>query len=148
MARVSRVKAHLNINAVQQKIETSKSDWRKHRWLIVYEALVEPKPAVAIARKLGVSVALVHKVISEYNRKGVAAVETPGKGGRRNYYLSLTQETELLDQLRKKVAAGERLTTDQIKQAYEQLLGHVVHKTTIYRLLARHAWYQQKRPTK
>ncbi len=52
MARVSRVKAHLDINAVRQKIETSKSDWLKHRWLIVYQALVEPKPAVAIAQEL------------------------------------------------------------------------------------------------
>jgi hypothetical protein len=91
MARVSRVKAHLDINAVRQKIETSKSDWRKHRWLIVYQGLVEPKPAVAIceaqlrfaiAQELGVSVALVHQVISRYNQEGVVAIETPGKGGR------------------------------------------------------------------
>lgn len=144
MARVSRVKAHLDINAVRQKIETSKSDWRKHRWLIVYQALVEPKPAVAIAQELGVSVALVHKVISRYNQEGVVAIETPGKGGRRNCYWSLKQEKEFLANFHKKVAAGERLTTAQIKQAYEQQVGRTVHKSTVYRLLARHGWRQQK----
>jgi transposase len=144
MARVSRVKAHLDINAVRQKIETSKSDWLKHRWLIVYQALVEPKPAVAIAQELGVSVALVHKVISRYNREGVAAIETLGKGGRRNCYCSLKQEKEFLTKFHKRVAAGERLTTAQIKQAYEQQVGRSVHKSTVYRLLVRHGWRQQK----
>ena len=144
MARVSRVKAHLDINAVRQKIETSKSDWLKHRWLIVYQALVEPKPAVAITQELGVSVALVHKVISRYNREGVAAIETLGKGGRRNCYCSLKQEKEFLTKFHKRVAAGERLTTAQIKQAYEQQVGRSVHKSTVYRLLVRHGWRQQK----
>ncbi len=144
MARVSRVKAHLDINAVRQKIETSKSDWLKHRWLIVYQALVEPKSAVAIAQELGVSVALVHKVISRYNREGVAAIETLGKGGRRNCYCSLKQEKEFLTKFHKRVAAGERLTTAQIKQAYEQQVGRSVHKSTVYRLLVRHGWRQQK----
>jgi hypothetical protein len=64
MGRVSRVKAHLEINAVRQKISTSKSDWLRQRWRIVYQALIEPKAAVAIAQELDVSVALVHKVIS------------------------------------------------------------------------------------
>jgi transposase len=144
MDRVSRVKAHLDINAVRQKIETSKSDWLKHRWLIVYQALVEPKSAVAIAQELGVSVALVHKVISRYNREGVAAIETLGKGGRRNCYCSLKQEKEFLTKFHKRVAAGERLTTAQIKQAYEQQVGRSVHKSTVYRLLVRHGWRQQK----
>ena len=144
MGRVSRVKAHLDINAVRQKIATSKSDWLRQRWCIVYQALVEPKAGVAIAQELGVSVALVHKVISRYNREGVAAIETPGKGGRRNCYWSLIQEKEFLAQFHKKVSAGERLSTAQIKQAYEQQLGHRVHKSTVYRLLARHGWRQQK----
>jgi hypothetical protein len=35
-------------------------------------------------------------VISTYNRLGVAAVETPGKGGRRHEYMTLDEERELL----------------------------------------------------
>jgi transposase len=41
----------------------------------------------AIAKQTGVSVGTVHKVISQYNQLGVAALETPGKGGRYNSYL-------------------------------------------------------------
>ena len=40
--------------------------------------------------------ATVHKMISSYNRSGVAAVETPGKGGRRNEYMTVEEERELL----------------------------------------------------
>jgi transposase len=144
MGRVSRAIAHLDKAAVEQKLQTLNSDWQRYRWLIVYQALVQPKPAPEIAQSLGVSVALVHKVISQYNRIGVVALETPGKGGRRNCYLSLRQEQEFLEKLGKKVVAGERLTTDPIKQAYEQQLGHRVHKTTIYRLLERHGWRRQE----
>jgi transposase len=74
----------------------------------------------------------------------VEAIETLGKGGRRNCYWSVRQEKEFLVEFHKKVSAGESLTTAQIKQAYEQQLGHRVHKTTVYRLLARHGWRQQK----
>src|SRR2546427_2077817 len=44
-----------------------------------------------------VSKAMVHQVISTYNRLGIAAVETPGKGGRRHDYLTLEQERAFLD---------------------------------------------------
>jgi hypothetical protein len=42
----------IDINAVRQKIATSKSDWLRQRWRIVYQALVEPKAGVAIAQEL------------------------------------------------------------------------------------------------
>ncbi len=34
----------------------------------------------------------------------------------------------------------ELTTTREIQQAYEQKVGHDVHETTIYRLIARHGW--------
>jgi transposase len=44
-----------------------------------------------------VSVGTVHKVICEYNRKGAEALSTPGKGGRRNQYLTQEQEKAFLE---------------------------------------------------
>jgi hypothetical protein len=71
---------------------------------------------------------------------GVAALETPGKGGRYNSYLTREQEKEFLAKFFEQAAKGQSPTVTQIKVAYEQLVGHPVHKTTIYRLLDRHQW--------
>ena len=79
-------------------------------------------------------------MISEYNRKGAEALSTPGKGGRRNQYLTQEQEKEFLETFKKKAARGEIATVAKIKENYEKLVGKTVHKTTIYRLLERHEW--------
>jgi DDE superfamily endonuclease/Winged helix-turn helix len=82
----------------------------------------------------------VHQVISTYNRLGVAAVETPGKGGRRHEYMTVEEERELLMPFVELAQKGELTTIAPIKQAFEQRVGHEVDETTIYRLLQRHQW--------
>ena len=57
---------------------------------------MDPRPATEIATHVGVSVDTVHQVISKYNRFEAAAVETVGKGGRRNEYLMVEQERQFL----------------------------------------------------
>src|SRR5919201_5872865 len=86
MARVTHAAAHLSIEEVKKRLKTDPRPWCRQRWLIIYNALVEPRKAEEIARHCGVSKATVHDVISRYNRLGVAAIETPGKGGRRHQY--------------------------------------------------------------
>jgi transposase len=140
MSRGSRAAPHLSLEAVEQKLKSTDSYWHRQKWLIVYNGLVDPRPASAIAKQTGVSVATVHKVISQYNQLGVAALETPGKGGRYNSYLTREQEKEFLGKFFEQAAKGQIPTVTQIKIAYEQLVGHPVHKTTIYRLLDRHQW--------
>jgi len=140
MSRVSKAAPHLSLEAVEQKLKSADSYWHRQKWLIVYNGLVDPRPASAIAKQAGVSVAMVHKVISQYNQIGVAALETPGKGGRYNSYLTREQEKKFLAKFFEQAAKGQIPTVTQIKIAYEQLVGHPVHKTTIYRLLERHQW--------
>jgi transposase len=113
--------------------------WRQ-RWLIIYNAQVDPRPAEAIARPCGVSKATVHQLISTYNRFGLAAVETVGKGGRYHDYLSVQEEREFLAPFFARAQQGELTTIGQIKQAFEARLGHQVAESTIYRLLDRHGW--------
>jgi transposase len=96
MSRVSRAVPHLSLEAVEQKLKSANNYWHRQKWLVVYNGLVDPRPASAIAKQTGVSVATVHKVISQYNRQGVAALEKPGKGGRYNSYLTREQEKEFL----------------------------------------------------
>jgi len=92
MSRVSIAAPHLSVEAVKEKIKSARSFWQRQKWLVVYNALVDPRDAAEIAKHTGVSVGTVHKVISQYNRKGTAALSTPGKGGRRHEYLCLEKE--------------------------------------------------------
>lgn len=102
MARVSRVLPQLSKVEVKEKIRTADNFRRQQKWLIVYNALVDPRPAAVIAKHTSASVRNVHQVISDYNRNGVAAIEAPGKGGRRISYLTWAEEQTFLDFLEPK----------------------------------------------
>lgn len=140
MARVSRVLAHLSSEEVKQKLALSKQAWQQQKWLIIYNALVDPRSAEEIALHTGTSVWSVHQVISKYNRSGAAAIETPGKGGRRNCYLSWQQEQAFLARFMEQAKVGKMATAALIQKAFEQLVGETVDPSTIYRLLQRHSW--------
>ena len=140
MPRVSRVLPHLSLEEVQQKIKTATNFRRQQKWLIVYNALVDPREATEIALHTGATKRTVHQVISDYNRNGVEALETSGKGGRRRGYLSLAEEKKFLTQFMDSAKQGLITTITKIKLAYEAQIGQSVHKTTIYRLLTRHDW--------
>jgi transposase len=114
--------------------------WCRQRWLIIYQALIAPRKAEEIATHTAVSVSTVRRVISTYNRLGVAAVETPGTGGRRHEYLTLEQERAFLEPFFARAAAGEIATATEIKQAFEAVVQHPVHPSTLFRLLNRHGW--------
>jgi transposase len=80
----------------------------------------------------------VHHLISAYNRRGVEAVETVGKGGRRNQYLTLEQEDAFLQPFLVRAARGELATAVEVQQAFEAEAKQPVADSTISRLLARH----------
>jgi transposase len=82
----------------------------------------------------------VRRVISNYNRLGLAAVETPGKGGRRHEYMSVEQERNFLQPFSARAARGEIATGEDIQRAFEAEVKHTVHITSTYRLLDRHRW--------
>jgi transposase len=140
MARITRAAPHVSVEEVKERMNNDPNPLYRKRWLIIYNALVDPREAKDIAKHTGVSVKTVHKLISTYNRLGIAAVETPGKGGRRNEYLTFEEERELLTPFFELAKKGELTTAAQIKQAFEKQVGHEVDETTIYRLLKRHEW--------
>lgn len=140
MARITRAASHLPVEEVRARMKNDSRPWCRNKWLIIYNALVDPREATEIAKHTGVSVSTVHTVIADYNRFGVASVETSGKGGRRSDYLTLEEERDFLRPFFERAAKGEIATAAQIKQEFEHRIGHEVHKTTIYRLLDRHQW--------
>lgn len=144
MGQVTQAYAHLDLETVKQKVKTTSKHWQKQKWLVIYNAMIDPRPAADIAMHVGVSKGFVHQVIQQYNRQGEAALSTPGKGGRRNCYLSWLEEKQLIDSFKEKARKGHIATASEIKNAYEQLCGFPVHKTTIYRVLERHQWRKIK----
>jgi transposase len=139
-SRVTRAIAHLPAEEVKRRMIHDPRFWCRQRWLIIYQALIAPRKAEEIATHTGISVSTVRRVISTYNRLGVAAVETPGMGGRRHEYLTLERERAFLQPFFTRAAAGEIATAAEIKQAFETAVQHPVHPSTIFRLLHRHAW--------
>ena len=125
---------------VKNRMRSDPRSLYRQRWQIIYNALAEPRKAEEIARHCGVSKATVHQVISAYNRLGVAAVETPGKGGRRHQYLRREEEEQFLAPFFARAQSGEIATVQEIWRAFEERVGHPVDESTIYRLLDRHGW--------
>lgn len=107
---------------------------------MIYNALVDPRPADEIAKHTGVSVSTVHRVICEYNRYGKTSIETPGRGGRRSSYLTVAAESEFLIPFIAQAQQGKLTTTAMLQSAFEQQVGQPVAPSTIYRLLERHQW--------
>jgi len=140
MSRVSRALPHLSAASVKQKFRSAKNFWQQQKWLVIYNALVDPREAKEIAKHTGVSVSTVHQVISEYNRYGETAIETPGQGGRRSSYLSVAAEGEFLVPFLAQAKQGNITTRATIQAAFEQRVGASVAPSTIYRLLERHHW--------
>lgn len=138
--RITRAAMHLSVEEVKEYMNTDERPWVRHHWWIIYNALVAPRKAEEIALHTGVSATTVHRVISIYNRQGPAAMETPGKGGRRHQYLTLPEEQAFLSPFFAQAEIGEIATVAQIQRAFEVKVGHEVDESTIYRLLNRHGW--------
>ena len=140
--RITHAATHLPEDAVNARMQGEKRAWRRQRWEIIYQALTAPRKAEDIARTVGVSLSTVHRVIATYKQGGVAAIETPGKGGRRHQHLTLEQERAFLQPFLARAARGEMATAAEIQRAYEEEAKQPVAPSTIYRLLDRHGWRQ------
>jgi transposase len=138
--RITRAALHLSVDEVKERMNRDVRPWVRRHWWIIYNALVEQSFAREIALHTGVSVTTVHRVISNYNRAGVAAIETPGKGSRRHQYLTQQEEHMFLAPFFAQAESGEIATVASIWHAFEERVGHEVDDSTIYRLLNRHGW--------
>jgi transposase len=140
MSKVSKAKQHLSNSELKIKIKETIGFWRVQKWLIIYNAVNFPRKSQEIANQLAVSKSLVNKTISEYNKQGPSTIDTIGKGGRKNSYMTMEQEGKFMDLYLLKAQQGQVATATEIKEGFEKEIGKKVHKTSIYRLLDRHNW--------
>ena len=140
MPHVTKAAEHFSIEEVRNRMQSDPRPLYRQRWLIIYNALVDPRTAEEIARHCGVKKVTVQQLISRYNRFGISAVETKGKGGRRREYLTIEQERQFLEPFFARAKAGEIATVAEMHRAFEDRVAHEVDESTIYRLLQRHGW--------
>jgi transposase len=143
LARPMKIAPHLSVAEVKAKVHAADDDRQRGTWLVIYNALVDPRPAETIALHTATSLWFVHHTVSDYNRLGPASIEEDRRGGRQHAYLTEDEERAFLQPFIAKAEAGEVVTTHTIKQAFEQRVGHEVHPDTITKLLHRHDWDKQ-----
>lgn len=93
-----------------------------------------------VATAVGLSVNTVRCLQSRFRLRGQGVLTGVGRGGRRRENLTLEEEDELLHPFLEQAGSGGVLEVGPIKAAYEEAVGHVVPKSTVYRVLARHGW--------
>jgi transposase len=126
-----------NLNVLQKEAK-SIAEFRRIQCVWLRAAL--NLPVEVIAQATGLSKATVRCYHSRYLSQGEAALRGPGKGGDRHRNLSVSEEDRLLQSFLKDAKRGGILEVGRIKAAYEEAVGRVVPKSTVYRMLARHGW--------
>jgi transposase len=125
---------------VERLLKEARSKAAYQRVLCVWLRLALGLTAVQIALAIGWRAGTVKKVHSIFLRQGEAALTGPGRGGRRNAYLTPEEEERFLSRYVEKASRGGMLVVSELKAAYEARIGRKVPKSTVYRMLARHGW--------
>ena len=93
-----------------------------------------------VAMALGWQPTSVRRLQAQYLKEGDQVLRALGRGGRRHQNLTVEQERQLLAEFSTQAKEAGMLEVSQIKRAYEEVIGHSVPKSTVYRMLARHGW--------
>ncbi len=143
MRAPARIEDHLTTEEMFQWLEDAPDRASYKRRMAVWLTHTERLHARQVAEILGVSIQAVWLWIGQYNARGPAGLQRKGRGGRRWCYLTVRQETEVLESFMGKVRAGECPRAAMLKPLIEKKAGRKVSMQYIYRLLARHNWAEE-----
>ncbi len=92
-----------------------------------------------IGKKLDLHPAYVSKLFMDYKKNGLEEyLSNHYKGNHR--VLSFEEEKAILSQFEEKANAGQMVTAQDIKRAFDKVRGKDTGRSYIYALLARHNW--------
>lgn len=120
---------------MRKKITDKRVDKRLWAVQLRGEGMRNPK----IAKKLDTSAKVVSRWVSAYCKGGIEAL-LGGKFGGNRRNMSLEEEAQLLTEFETRAKNGQLVETCEIKQAYEERVGHSIGGGQIYRVLHRHGW--------
>lgn len=123
------------IATVRKSISDKRVDKRLWAVQLRGEGMKNPK----IAEKLDTSAKVVSRWVSVYCKGGIHAL-MGGKFGGNRRNMSFERETQFLAEFETIASKGQLVEISEIKQAYENLVGHSIGGSQIYRVLHRHGW--------
>ena len=97
-------------------------------------------PTHEIATTLGWNRSSVKRVFLDLQREGESALMIATRGGRHHELITWEQERSLVESFREQAMQAKLVVVEDIKRAYEQIVGKRVPKSTVYRMLDRHGW--------
>jgi transposase len=144
ISRVTKACSHLSGEEIRARRKKTK-DWRgQQKLLVILNALADPRRAEEIALHTGVARQTVYNWISTYNRFGFDALIGPGRGERCKAMMSKEEEMGFLAPFFQRAETGRIATAGEIREAWENRVGHAVHETSVYRFLKRNGWRKVK----
>ena len=127
---------HTEVVGLMDQIEDAKLYKKLHVVRLKMENYRNPE----IATITKYSASRVSSLVSVYVREGLSYFrEEKRKGGNRRN-VSFAEEAELLAKFREAAEKGILVTVEEIRAAYDQLVGHQSAHGTIYKVLKRHKW--------
>lgn len=130
-----------SVEQLQGLLKRAKTVADQRRIQAVLMRALDASPPERIAMVTGLSVATVRILHSQFLRQGVACLQgRPGRGGRRHALISAAQAAGLLAKHAQAAGEGRMVVAGAFKRDYEELAGHPVAASTVYRLLAKAGW--------
>ena len=99
----------------------------------------EGKNNKEIQEKLGLSIKRISELVSEFKREGIAEYGRSKYGGNHRT-LTDAEEKEILDIFEAKALAGQVVTVQEIKRAFDERIGKETGSGYIYMVLGRRKW--------
>lgn len=119
-----------------EKVAKGKKESRRLRVLMMrYEGY----SATETAKMLGINRSSVYLQYRKYEAEGLEGF-TQKKYKGNHHALTETQEKEILEQFEKAAEAGQVVTAQDIKRAFDEVRGKDTGRGYIYMLLERHGW--------
>ena len=122
-----------------QGAEKETKDKNVSRRLRVLMMSYEGYSAAETAKMLGINRSNVYQQYRRYEAEGLKGF-TESKYGGNHRALTEAQEREILEQFEKAAEAGQVVTAQDIKRAFDEVRGKDTGRGYIYMLLERHGW--------
>ena len=124
------------IRAYRKGVTDKYLDRRLHAVQLLGEGM-KPKD---IAEKLDADKRQISRWASQFCNGGGIKGLIPKVGGRYHENMTLDEEKAFLEQFKDKSEKGQLVGVNEIKEAYEKVIGHRTSTSQIYCILHRHGW--------
>ena len=123
------------IKAARRETKDKRADAR----LKALELRAEGMKSSEVARATGFHAAYVSQLVAKYRDNGLEAISGNHYGGNHRN-MSFEEEAAILAPFKARAEKGELVEISEIKDVYQQAVGHSIGTSQIYYVLHRHGW--------